>query len=668
MKKSPISPLSFGARVPAWRGKMILAAEVILGVAIGTAIFVGQSGQAATYTWSNTGTDWNNAASWGGSGFPGSTTNDVANFATAEVTNPNLSSSVSFTRLTAQTAATGYTLSSSSGSVSITLTGTLNGANSAVNFSTASAGATFAISAPIILGAANGTTQTFNANSANGTLTISGPVSSSNTVALNFTGAGTLILSSGANSYTGGTIIGSGGTGGVLQFASGALGTTGNITFSGGILRYAPGNTQDISARIVGSANAIAIDTNGNDVTFASALGSSNTGGLTKSGSGALTLSGNNSFSGGVNLTAGQLNINSATAIGTGAFVFGVNTTIDNTSGAAVTLTTNNAVTLNNFTFGGSNDLNFGTGAVSLTTNRVVTLNGVGRALTFGGQLQNTNDVNNPTLTVNGAGNTLVLGGLSLTPSATTHGVVFSGSGNLNITGAIVDGGTASTLRYTGSGTLTLGGTSSYTGLTTVISGTVLVNGVINGGVNVAGGTLGGGQGTNAGTIGGAVTVGSGATLAPGLTTGILNTGNLSLASGAAFKLELNGATAGSGYDRVGVTGAVSLDGDLQLTLGVGFVPVNGETFTLLANDGTADAINGIFASVNGAGFGAGNTFTLTNNTGTYNFQLFYSGEGGAISGGNDLVLQAVVPEPGAVGLLTVGMGLLGLRRRRSRN
>ncbi len=64
---------------------------------------------------------------------------------------------------------------------------------------------------------------------------------------------------------------------------------------------------------------------------------------FTKAGAGALTLSGNNSFTGGINLSAGVLNVNSTNALGTGTLNISGASTIDNTSGAAVTEATSNA-------------------------------------------------------------------------------------------------------------------------------------------------------------------------------------------------------------------------------------------------------------------------------------------------------------------------------------
>ena len=80
------------------------------------------------------------------------------------------------------------------------------------------------------------------------------------------------------------------------------------ITLNGGGLQWATGNTADISAQLdsLGSGGAT-FDTNGNNVTFATALGG--TGGLTKAGTGTLTLSGANTYSGATTVNAGTLQL-----------------------------------------------------------------------------------------------------------------------------------------------------------------------------------------------------------------------------------------------------------------------------------------------------------------------------------------------------------------------
>jgi autotransporter-associated beta strand protein len=128
-------------------------------------------------------------------------------------------------------------------------------------------------------------------------------------------GSGTLTLS-GANTYTGGTTL----AGGALALgSSGALGTSGTISFSGGTLRYGTANATDYSGRFSTAAGqAFSIDTNGRDVSFASALSSSG-GSLAKSGTGTLTLNGANNYSGATTVSGGTLKLGRANILASGS-------------------------------------------------------------------------------------------------------------------------------------------------------------------------------------------------------------------------------------------------------------------------------------------------------------------------------------------------------------
>jgi autotransporter-associated beta strand protein len=85
-----------------------------------------------------------------------------------------------------------------------------------------------------------------------------------------------------------------------------ALSSAGGIVFGGGVLRYGS-VTPDLSGRIAGSTSPIVIDTQGNSVTFAYPIAASNTGGLTKRGTGTLTLNGANAYQGTTTIEAGTL-------------------------------------------------------------------------------------------------------------------------------------------------------------------------------------------------------------------------------------------------------------------------------------------------------------------------------------------------------------------------
>jgi len=128
---------------------------------------------------------------------------------------------------------------------------------------------------------AAGFTTTFHETGAGGSLRLAGAAG------LTKSGAGTLVLDLPSDA-TGSTVLSSG----VLSIRAGALGGDGSIAFNGGTLRYLPGNTQDLSARIRHSESDVVIDSGGGDIVWATPLSGSNAGGLVKLGSGTLSLGG----------------------------------------------------------------------------------------------------------------------------------------------------------------------------------------------------------------------------------------------------------------------------------------------------------------------------------------------------------------------------------------
>jgi fibronectin-binding autotransporter adhesin len=127
--------------------------------------------------------------------------------------------------------------------------------------------------------------------------------------------AGNVTLT-GNNSYGGNTALF---TGALVADNANALGS-GTITFSAGggntgTIRYTAASAgTDWASRIVNSAAPIRLDTNGNNVSLAGAIASTNTNGLVKSGSGVLTLGGANAYTGVTNADAGGLIINGSLA------------------------------------------------------------------------------------------------------------------------------------------------------------------------------------------------------------------------------------------------------------------------------------------------------------------------------------------------------------------
>ncbi len=112
--------------------------------------------------------------------------------------------------------------------------------------------------------------------------------------------------------------------------------------------------------------------------------------------------------------------------------------------------------------------------------------------------------------------------------------------------------------------------------------------------------TIQGGSLVGAGTFVGSIQ--NGGIISPGDITGtaILNiSGSLTQSPGARIKLEIGGTTAGTQYDKLIVTGAVTLDGTLDASLAGGYAPPLNTAFRVL----TWGSRTGGFTSVNAPGF-----------------------------------------------------------------
>ncbi|MGO4741761.1 autotransporter-associated beta strand repeat-containing protein [Bosea sp. 2KB_26] len=335
---------------------------------------------------------------------------------------------------------------------------------------------------------------------------------------------GTLTLT-GANGWTGGTII----SVGTLQIGNG--GTTGSITSN--VLN-----------------NAALVFNRSDSVTFAGNI--NGTGSVTQSGGGTLTLTGGaNGWTGGTTITIGstlQIGNGGATgSLGSGAV----------TNGGILAFNRNNMQIVSNTISGGGELRQLGTGTTILTGTN-----------TYGGGTT----ISAGTLQVGDGGATGTLGS-----GAVNNGgaLVFNRAGQVTQTGAISGSGT---LRKEGTGELVLTGSHSYSGATTVNAGTLSVNGVLSASSQVTvnpGGTLGGN-----GTV--TTTQINGGTLSPGNSVGTIAIGgNLSFTAGSTYRAEIQGATA----DRADVAGTASLAGTLQL-VGLGGSYRFSSPYTLLSATG----------------------------------------------------------------------------------
>lgn len=382
-------------------------------------------------------------------------------------------------------------------------------------------------------------------------------------------GAGVLTLTA-ANTYSAGTTV----SGGLIEFATDANLGTGVITLDGGGLRWATGNTLDISARLgaLGAGGGV-FDTHGNDVTFASVV--SGDGQFTKDGAGVLTLAGANTYTGGTLVLGGELVVTSGTLpgdteVGAGAFL-----TFDQADDGTYT-----------GRISGAGGVRFnGDGTVTFTAVQSYT----GETEINGGALQATTD-------------SLAGGDISI---AAGSGLIFNQAGDGTYAGVISgDGG----LVKLGAGAVNLTGAHTYTGPTLINGGGLSVNGSLaSTSVTVGSGAFLGGSGT----ITGDVVVQSGGILAPGNSPGLLTVGSLALNSGSITQMEIHGATtAGADYDQIRVTGEATLDGTLELILGGGYAFQAGDEFVLIDADTITTGSD--FAVINGLGNALTFTTTIT--------------------------------------------------------
>jgi fibronectin-binding autotransporter adhesin len=334
--------------------------------------------------------------------------------------------------------------------------------------------------------------------------------------------AGTLVLS-GANTYGGGTTV----TAGRLQVGDG--GATGNL----------PGDVVN---------NAELMFKRSDTTTYAGIV--SGTGKFVQAGSGNLTLTGANTYTGGTLVSAGTLTGNTTSL--QGPIVTEATLAFDQAAAGTFGAPISGAGELvklgaGNLTLTGTHSYSGG------TVVKAGTLTGTTGSLQ--GAIVNLADV------------------VFDQPGSGTYAGVMSGTGNLTKAGA---------------GVLTLTGTSTYAGHTALVGGSMWVNGALanTSAMTASNGTVLGGSGK----IAGLTTMSAGSTLSPGTDAGAighLSLGALILTPASTLDFDLSKPNViGPQNDRIDVDGNLTLAGTLHVTDGGQFASMPG-SYRLINYGGT---------------------------------------------------------------------------------
>jgi autotransporter-associated beta strand protein len=540
----------------------------------------------------------------------------------------------------------------------------------------------------------NVSTLSNNASTVSGTGTLSASTevisSAAGTISASVAGAGSLTIKSGtlslngSNSYTGQTYIGSSaalvlGNNNALGGSTFMTNTNGTLdlngkSVSGVSMELNHGTLTNSSASSASWAGGIILDPTNATIALGNGnltLGGAITGGVTGnagiyalnySGPGTLTLSGNDTFTGGTRVSTGQLNV-SGSLLGSD--------TVTLASSAVLNLT--GAGTVGNIV------------ATSSTSAQII----LGSSAANGGIVAGSTVLNHGTLDLAGAS-------VGAIPLALTNGVITNSStssaswsgnidlqqtnstislenGSVTLSGAITNGSTTQgsgtySLTKSGAGTLTLSGVDTYTGGTRITAGLLNVTGSLLGSDTVT--VNSGGQLSGTGSVGNVVLTGT-AALTPSLgnNRAVLTLASLAINSSTAtttLDLENINQAAGTGYDQIVINGgALAYNGTLNIT----------STQTLAQLFGGASQSVVLFSGMStptgdltAVEFNAGATwtetatssgiFTYTDGVNTYSF-----------TDATGTLAATAVPEPGTCAMVGLGLSALAvtiIRRRRN--
>ena len=296
----------------------------------------------------------------------------------------------------------------------------------------------------------------------------------------------------------------------------------------------------------------------------------SGSGGLAKVGSSNLTLTGNNTFTGGT--TINDDGILQLGAGGTSGSIIGV--VVNN---GLLAVERSDAFTMEGAISGTGRFAQIGAGVTTLTANNSYT----GGTTIVSGTLQVGNG---------GASGTLGSGDI-----INNAALVFNRSDDFTVANTVSGAGTLTKL---GDGTLTLSGANTFTGGVTLEAGGLLVTGSLDSGVAVNGGTLGG-----TGTITGLVSLNSGGALAAGQSAGTFTMGSLALNAGSRSIFELGeaGVVGGVNNDLIRVTGELALNGGaIEIVQASGF---SSGQYTLFEFGSLSGALGNLSLEPLGGGF-----------------------------------------------------------------